>query len=195
MATGIYKITNKITGDFYIGQSTNIKTRFSQHRSLNKTPKSELNKAIVKYGKENFTYEIVEMCSKEKLLEREAYYIKELQPTYNYIGLTNNTKFKSLISKATKQWWKNLDEETKKKIISNNLTGQPKGHKVSEGTRKKISEKVSNKVGNQVMIVETGEVFKQVRLLEKKLGACTGTVNAYWSGKIKTVKGYHVVKV
>ncbi|WP_143000418.1 GIY-YIG nuclease family protein [Ruminococcus sp. YE282] len=29
---GIYKFTNKITGESYIGQSTNIKRRYNQHK-------------------------------------------------------------------------------------------------------------------------------------------------------------------
>ena len=30
---GIYKFTNKITGESYIGQSTNIKRRYNQHKN------------------------------------------------------------------------------------------------------------------------------------------------------------------
>lgn len=54
--------------------------------------------------------------------------------------------------------------------------------------------KAANLKKQRVMIVETGEEFDSIGELERHLGACTGTVAAYRSGKIKTVKGVHVEK-
>ena len=50
---GIYKITNDINNKCYIGQSKNIKRRFSEHKSegYRKTHITKrLYKAIAKYG-------------------------------------------------------------------------------------------------------------------------------------------------
>lgn len=85
---GIYKITNKINGHFYIGQSIQIEKRWSNHKiaAFNKLDKGyeyPLYRAIRKYGLENFDFEIIEECSKEQLNERENYWIKYYQPTYN----------------------------------------------------------------------------------------------------------------
>lgn len=33
MSTGIYKISNKITGDYYIGSAVNIERRFYEHKN------------------------------------------------------------------------------------------------------------------------------------------------------------------
>ena len=72
---GIYKITNKINGKCYIGQSIHIEQRWDEH--LYKTSKGSLIKyALHKYGKENFLFEIIEECSQEKLNEREQFWIK-----------------------------------------------------------------------------------------------------------------------
>ena len=70
----IYKITNKINGKAYIGQTVQpFKRRLSQHRE---NRKSLIGRAIHKYGWENFTVEILERCtSREELNEREKYYI------------------------------------------------------------------------------------------------------------------------
>lgn len=81
---GIYKITNLITGDCYIGQSRNLKKRINNHHQ--KGIHSKLFEDHIKeYGWESFETEILEECDTEVLLEREAYYIELLKPTYNTI--------------------------------------------------------------------------------------------------------------
>lgn len=73
---GIYKITNKINGKSYIGQSNNIERRFQEHQTKGCLSRIPLDVAIQKYGKENFTYEILEKCDTSKLNERETYWIQ-----------------------------------------------------------------------------------------------------------------------
>lgn len=89
---GIYKITNKINGKIYIGQSTNIMKRWNQHYSntFSENPERQnnlLHKAIKKYGITNFYFEIEELCDINLLNEKEIEYIKfynSLQPNgYN----------------------------------------------------------------------------------------------------------------
>lgn len=72
---GIYKITNKVNGKIYIGQSIHIEKRWQEHCQPSNN-KSLIAKAIKKYGKENFLFEVIEQCTKEELLEKEEYYIK-----------------------------------------------------------------------------------------------------------------------
>lgn len=74
MSCGIYKIINLINNKQYIGQSIDIETRWQQHKTSNKN--YILYQAFKKYGLENFSFEIIEECSKEKLDEREQYWIK-----------------------------------------------------------------------------------------------------------------------
>lgn len=75
---GIYKIQNIENNKIYIGQSIDIAQRWREHRSdaLINRDNSILHKAIKKYGEFNFSYEIIEECSKEKLNEREIYWIQ-----------------------------------------------------------------------------------------------------------------------
>ena len=60
---GIYKITNKINGKSYIGLTDDIKRRISEHKSKGDTTNLLIDHVIKKYGKDNFTYEILEECS------------------------------------------------------------------------------------------------------------------------------------
>lgn len=76
----IYKITNKINGKSYIGQTIqNVKERFYQHCAT-KCSQAILNmvihKAINKYGKSNFTIEVIEEIDSTNLNDRERYWIK-----------------------------------------------------------------------------------------------------------------------
>ena len=71
---GIYKITNKINGKSYIGQSNNIIRRISEHKSesyrqheINKV----LQKAIKKDGIQNFDFDVIEKCYVDELDDRE----------------------------------------------------------------------------------------------------------------------------
>lgn len=75
MTTGIYKITNLINGKIYIGQSVHIERRWQEH--CQPSTKSMISNAIKKYGKENFSFQIIEECPIEKLNEKEAFYIKQ----------------------------------------------------------------------------------------------------------------------
>lgn len=75
MSIGIYKFQNLITLEVYIGQSVALEARYQKHKRdwLNGT--TQLYQAMQQYGWDNFSYEIVELCSKEQLNERECYWI------------------------------------------------------------------------------------------------------------------------
>lgn len=75
MLCGIYKITNKINGHAYIGQSINITRRWRDHKNRYLKDDNSLYKAFRKYGLENFDFIVVEECEPDKLNEREKYYI------------------------------------------------------------------------------------------------------------------------
>lgn len=82
----IYKITNNVNGKVYIGQTIQtIKERFYQHCAI-KCSDSVLNmaihKAIKKYGKSNFTIEVIEEVDKDSLNDREKFWI-EYYNSYN----------------------------------------------------------------------------------------------------------------
>lgn len=78
--SGIYKITRLKTGEIYIGKSVNIKDRWIQHAKscyhCGTISHSILHTTMEKDGIDNFTWELLEEVSKDKLNEREKYWIE-----------------------------------------------------------------------------------------------------------------------
>jgi len=73
MTTGIYKIENLLNHKVYIGQSIHIERRWMEHCRLSTS--SVISDAIKKYGKENFSFQVLEECKVEELDKKEIYYI------------------------------------------------------------------------------------------------------------------------
>ena len=84
--SGIYKITNAITGDFYIGSSKDVKQRWANHKCpsrWNENPNNPMYQDMQKYGVDKFVFEILEVVEPEQLKEKEQQFIEILKPTYN----------------------------------------------------------------------------------------------------------------
>ena len=76
---GVYKITRMKTNEIYIGQAVNISTRWSEHckaaLGVGTLASSQLHRVMAEDGPEQFVFEVLEEVPKEKLRERESYYI------------------------------------------------------------------------------------------------------------------------
>lgn len=83
---GAYKITNTVTGDFYIGSSKDVKNRWAHHKipsTWKNKPNSQLYKDMKKYGTDKFDFQILVEVEPEQLKEKEQQFIEMLKPTYN----------------------------------------------------------------------------------------------------------------
>lgn len=94
---GIYKITNVITDQAYIGQSVDCYKRWMQHckagLGIDTPPGNKLYKAIQEYGLQNFTFQLLCQCDKEELNQKEKYFIELYQADlFGYNGTTGNKK-------------------------------------------------------------------------------------------------------
>lgn len=71
---GIYLITNNVNGKKYIGQSRNLIKRWNQHKTESRkdNPKMIVDKAIKKYGIDNFSFEILFECPLDMLDDWET---------------------------------------------------------------------------------------------------------------------------
>lgn len=79
----IYKITNTCNDKVYVGQTVqSLHTRWAGHLYKANSPRAKDNdyplyRAMRKYGSINFSIQVIEEVPKEKLDEREIYWIKE----------------------------------------------------------------------------------------------------------------------
>ena len=91
---GIYCIENKINGHKYIGLSKDCMKRWSDHYSkcIHSKKEDDIRKplymAMRKYGRDNFSFTIIEECPEDKLKEREIYWIEKLDTFHNGYNAT-----------------------------------------------------------------------------------------------------------
>ena len=84
--SAVYKITNTVTGDFYIGSSKNIKRRWESHKWPSKWkqhPNNQMYLDMQNYGVDKFVFEVLEVVEPEELKDAEQKFIETLKPTYN----------------------------------------------------------------------------------------------------------------
>jgi len=150
----IYKITNSIDNKIYVGQTRSHRLnrnkyrpfgyigRFKDHISeathtSKRTICSYLNNALLKYGIENFSCELITTCSIDELDFYEVKYISELNSKFpNGYNLTNGGQ-KMGFNKGPKNVLQLEDEYT----IKPHQVRQP-NLKRSDYTKKLISERV-----------------------------------------------------
>lgn len=88
---GIYKITNDRNKKAYIGRSTSVRKRLTDHIKstvgISTIADQRIHQIMREEGLWNFSFELIEECDKDKLNEREKYYIDFFQTaetTYGY---------------------------------------------------------------------------------------------------------------
>lgn len=127
----VYKITNKVNGKIYIGitnQGSGV--RYYKHWSdARKGDPCPIHKAMAKYGKENFTLEIIDFADTyDELKEKEKFYIKKFNSMDRSVGY-------NLTEGGDGTFGRLHSEETKEKIRQKAL-----GRKASEEAKKRMSE-------------------------------------------------------
>ena len=103
--SGIYKITSP-TSKVYVGEATNLRVRCSYYLTPNRVKKQRaIYNSLVKHGVESHRIEILELCSTEKLLERERYYQELFCSVNNGLNcyLTPTQSKKKVLSLKTKE--------------------------------------------------------------------------------------------
>lgn len=182
---GIYKITSP-TGKIYIGQSTDIESRFVKYKYLDCKSQTILYHSLNKYGFENHKFEVILECNSDKLNDNERHY-QDLYKCVSVDGLNcklTKSKDKSgFLSEKTKEKirksltgrkrdpsigiktgnslrGKKLSEETKLKI-SKNSSRWNLGKNLSNETKLKISE--NNKMKRSVINIETGVTYDSIK--------------------------------
>ena len=162
----IYKITNTINGKFYIGQTIqNVKERFYQHcatKCSKAVSNMAIHRAIKKYGKSNFTVEVIEEIDSANLNDRERYWIRYYDSYNNGYNSTEGGQdgiklFKNLDTESIVREYKsgkslreigrlfNVDKQTiKDLLVRNNINLRTtRTYKLSQKDREDIIKDLS----------------------------------------------------
>lgn len=87
---GIYKITNDRNKKSYIGRSTSVRKRLTDHVKstigISTIANQKIHDIMREEGLWNFSFELLEECDKDCLNEREKYYINFFQTVDNIYG-------------------------------------------------------------------------------------------------------------
>ena len=147
---GVYRWKNLVNGKSYVGSSVNLSRRFKSYYNANYLNLSSaktmlINKALLKYGYDNFSLEVLEYCDKPILLTREQYFLTSLLPEYNLLKLAGSLKGHK------------HSAETKLKISL-----KKKGFKHTEETKAKISK-------NLIHSEETKQKLRSYRHSDKAI--------------------------
>ena len=84
--SAVYKITNTVTNDFYIGSSKDVKNRLAVHKcqsTWKNHPNNQMYLDMQKYGKDKFVFQVIAEVEESFLKEIEQKFIETLKPTYN----------------------------------------------------------------------------------------------------------------
>ena len=146
---GIYKITCKVNGKSYVGQSTNLKERLKDHfRRLqnNNHYNAHLQRAWNKHGGECFVFEVIEKCNYDFsiLNELETYWIEKLETLDNKKGFNissgggNAYSLAGMSESERNEIYKKIGKTRKAKYGGKNHPNY--GKSMSEEQREKIRQ-------------------------------------------------------
>lgn len=116
---GVYRITNTVTSQTYIGSSKNIQRRLQQHKSKStwRTKSNQMYKDMQTYGLDKFKFEVVYQCCPKLLKVFEQLTIAKEKPFYNrcYAFGRDKEKIKEAERKTGETFRKRHKEELKLK--------------------------------------------------------------------------------
>lgn len=172
----IYKITNRINGKIYIGQTArSLQRRWKEHCCPSGHCRL-LIKAIQKYGRENFTIEQIDCAiDREEANAKERYWIA-------FYGSAEKEKGYNLSLGGEFGYF---NQETLEKM-SQSHKGEKNffygKHHTDECKRRMSELKKGLYVGDKhprarkVLCVDTGEVFNTIKEAEQKYGIAHGKI-------------------
>jgi group I intron endonuclease len=160
--SGIYCIKNIVNGKQYIGSSINVYKRRNRHFSELKNQKHKnikLQRSYDKHTKDKFIFYVIEFVDvKEKLIEREQYYIDNVKPEYN-INLIANSSLGVKRSDETKEKVRQANLGLKHPDWRNKIKSETQGGDNHWTKTKEFSEESKNKMSeSQKKLHENGYV-------------------------------------
>ena len=150
--SGIYRWVNKLNSNTYVGSGLDLKKRVGDYFNNSELIRNSrpIHAALLKYGYENFSFEILEYCRADELVIREQYYLDLLCPEYNILKNAYSLfGFKHSTENIAKFKLKKISAEHKEILSSVHL-----GKVVSQDTRDRLSLATTNYKKNNPLTPE-----------------------------------------
>ena len=154
MKTGIYRIVQVSTGRHYIGSAIHVDKRRIRHLWELRTGRhnnAKLQRSWNKYGIEDFTFEVMELCTPEVLIEREQYWIDSSAPYFNImrkagsaLGYRHTDAAKAKNSAKMRAYLASLSPEERRAYVETR-SAPKRGKKISEERRLAIVERMTGR--------------------------------------------------
>lgn len=197
----IYKLTNLITQEIYIGQAVNFDKRMNLYSRLKCKNQRLLYASIKTTGWNNFKSEIIETCNNKTINERETFYIKHFNSyckNSKYgLNLTSTGKASFRNKKHTEEWKRNASIRMKgvnlgKKLSKEHIAKIKKNHFClgKSGSKHHRSIKVYQYDLNGNFIKEYGSYSEAARNIK----TAPGNILYALKNKAAYCKGYYWCK-
>ena len=168
----VYKITNKVNGIIYIGATNNLRRRLNEHKNHSQTKPngSEFYKAINKYGWDNFSVEIIEICENEEIMfVQEQYYIELFDARNPLIGYNlakggKGGQTHDVSGELNPQYGKKKTEKQKRQV-SEQFKNVPK----TEEHKAKISKTLKGKPKTEEHIAKRSHPITVINVFTKEV--------------------------
>lgn len=159
----IYKITNKLNGKVYIGQTTrSLAARIYEHIHNH----SRVGKDIVKYGRDNFDISVIDNAkTKEELDDLEIFWIAWYNSTQNGYNILRG-------GKATKDELKMINKLglNKPRKRHNKRRGRPPKSTIPKGNERKLrlNEAKKARLNGAVVVNKWAKIIKEQEVAANK---------------------------
>lgn len=194
----IYRLTNKINGKMYHGQTTkeDINKRWSEYKGIRCYNQPKLYRALKKHGPENFLFEVINTSpqNQQQLDNLETFYIRKYDSMNNGYNCNEGGAGRGHVCEETKRklsisnkgennpnFGQPMSEEQKRKISEakkgskNAMFGKPsarRGCVLSEETKRKMSESIKRKLADpkyKLGKVVSEETKRKMSIAKKKM--------------------------
>ena len=203
----IYKAVNNVTGEIYIGKTTQgLEKRIVFHKKdfKNKEIRTPFYKAIEKYGWESFSWEIIEFVDKDSdLNDRERFHIEQYRSKFGELiyNIAPGGDGGNLYNEMDQDYLASIKKKISTKVKSSERWNEKnkrefslkmKGNKImTPELCKKFSERSS--LSYIVQLSKQGEllqIFDSPLDLKEKTGFIINSINSVAGKSNKSYKGY-----
>lgn len=186
MKAGIYRFVNTVTGDYYIGSSSDLNRRRLQHlNSLrkNKHHSYRFQKAWNDYGEIQFDYEILEELEiiedlKNQLFDREQYWINIIEPEYNILPAAGSTLGYHHTEETKQKISKTTTGVKKSKEHAKHISEGQRGKTITKEHKEKLSQSAKNRksMSHHSIISIDGIIYNSLKEASERTGVKYNTI-------------------